>query len=345
MMSTQSPSPGGRQDGFAIVAVLMLVALMTTLSMTYIRHVMLDSTSSPASRSSYDAREAVQSGVHVAQQVLSTNADIAATSVATGADTAALAIEDLGDQKRRGISIQATDDYGLGSTILAEVERIPVSAGSQPDDLPRISSTMISQLLSDPTVPKTWLSGTQWIEDTDLEGLVIIENSASIFFDNVTLKGTLVSERALSTDPFGEFGDQTPVAIADGSLRIDSGDFLPGVAVVMPDGVLRTWEGDEAVLINGDVVANTVQLNGVGAVNGNIASSAPPTIGDSVELPGQGRGPRDWADGLDLGKTWTTSFMAFLPRYTTVAECQAIVDYVFPNEVIGPGGGGGGGPK
>ncbi len=320
-----------REQGFAIVAVLLVVTLMTTLGATYLRHVLVEQPQSLTARSTIDAQEAVHSGCNFAQQALNVGKDALTATVTNGNKTASIQVDELADGHGR-MFVRSVNDYGIGATVLAEVARTPEPVTSHPDDLPGIDPDTLDEIMGDPTIEKHYYGGQQWIRDCDLEGVVVVRNTSAVFFDNVTIRGVLVSEDALSTDPIGDFDPSTtPCALTDGSLRITPGDFLPGVAVVMPDGVLTNYHNDSSVQIEGDIIAYRCSLEAIGSIRGNIATVVPAEIDESIVRPGSGRGPTEWSDDLSMGSTWNTAYLAFLPRVSTVGQLSAITGYSFPS--------------
>ncbi len=326
----QLPRRPRAQAGFAIVAILLVVGVMTAIALTYIRHITVRDQQSIVGKSATEAREAAHSGVQYAQQMLSVGKSELTKTLANGDGLATVQISDLSENHGR-IQVQALDDYGMGSTVLAEVARVPVPQTTHPDNLPRISAGKVTELLEDPTIPKYYYSGMTWIRDQDIYGIVVVRNTSAVLFDNVTIHGCVVSEKVLTEDPFGDFDMSTvPCALPDGNLRITPADFLPGVAVVMPDGVFTEYHEPSSVQIEGDIVAYKLSLDTIGAIRGNIATVEPLDLSGQIERPGANRGYQRWGKGLDMHGVWSTEYMAFVPRHDTVGSLPEITNFAFP---------------
>lgn len=319
------------QSGFALLAVMMLVGLIGMISATYLRNVILESQSSPASKPIVDAGEAVHSGLQWGRQALRSGVNVTSTTVDNGQTTASVLITQLGNDRASILSRSVNAD-GLGATMMTEASRIKQVNTDNPDTLPQIDEATLTALVADPTVPKLYYGGMQRIEDVDLYGLVIIQNYATIYFDNVTIEGAIVSEDALQSGSLGNYDPTSaPTVILDGNLRVDSASFLPGVAMLLPDGIIRDWISPASVQLDGDVIAHTIMLNNVsGALHGNIASVAPLELSTNVEQPGANRTPLEWSDSLDMGGTWEIESLAFVPRVSTISELDAITGFSIP---------------
>jgi hypothetical protein len=223
----------------------------------------------------------------------------------------------------------ALDSDGIGETVVVEAEHMGVAHMGSIEELPRLDPADASALLSDSAIPKLTYSGTQTVADRDLTGLVVISDGARITFDNVTISGCLISEASLEGQDFSGYAVTNPTVIVDGGLRIVAGTALPGVAVLMPDGVLTCTAGPCGVQIVGDVVAGQVLLAGRGGITGNIACVEPLSL-TGIEQPGSGREPRAWSSSLDTGATRSLRQVAVRPRPSTVDELDLITGFEFP---------------
>lgn len=326
--------PRRPEAGFAVVAVLLLVGLIATFSATYMRHTLMQGSTNPTTRSATQSREAVMSGLQFAQQAMLVGKEITSTTIAVDGKAATLTLADLGDNRAR-CDVTSVNSYGLGSSLVAEVARVPsgLPQYNHPDQLPRIPQEKVDEIMNDSTIPKHWYGGSQHIRDTELQGVVIVENAAGLWLDNVVIEGVIVSEDALVDDPFGDFSwSDVPCAITEGNLTIHPGSFLPGVSVVMPDGVFTTMGGnDYSIQIEGDAIAHTLEFNRPGSLRGNVAHVATLVTHSSLERPGHGRGFTPWAEGLDMRGVWDNEFLAFVPRYTSVSELDKITGFSFGN--------------
>ncbi len=345
-MNSRMPAATRAHSGYALLVVLFFVGLIGMLSAGYLRHAMTENRHSTASVSAQDAAHAVDAALAWGQQSVLTDADATTANLGNGRTTAFVQTEDLGNNHRRLLAT-ALDSDGLGTTVLAEGELMPLALADTPDDLPQLDPEVSDALVpgntsnshcgshgnhgSSSAVATTYYSGTQSVSDRDLTGLVVIRNSARITFSNVTIAGCIVSERALGDVTLGAFQVSTaPTVIIDGGLRVSGGSFLPGIAVLMPDGVLKCSTGACSVQLMGDVVTHTLTLTGAGGILGNIACVQSPSIATTIGLPGAGRAPRAWAAGLQLGDANAFRYLAFLPRTSTVDGLSSITSYQFP---------------
>lgn len=326
----RSPTAPARTDhGFALVAVLVLAGLMAVFAATYASHVIVQERSALASPSTIDVRENATSAVAFARQALASDRPVPASLAGSGAGNMTLSVSDLGSGQR-SIEVAATLSDGTGSRKLARTSLLPQgqSAPSGPDALPRLDAPTVAALLDDTSIPKTYVSGTLTLSDTEVDGLLVIQDGATLTLSEVVLTGAIVSADTLGTEAYGAFDDQPlPTLVIAGDVRIDPAPWLPGVAILMPDGVIDTTAVAPRMQLGGDVVAHDVELTGPGFAGGHVQSVSPAVLDAGFELVGQHRRSIDWASGLSLNGSFASEYLAFVPHTATLAEVAAIVGY------------------
>lgn len=325
------PSPPEPCAGFAVIGLLLLISVVAMFGATYLRHVHSEDRHSDASRHVLDAGDAVTSAVAYTEQRLRLGDFDLTASIDNGSATASVTASDLGDD-RAGVWLQSVDADGIGVTLLAEAALVPSLASARaPDDLPRVDAATLDAILNDPTVTKTYISGSQTVTGRDLAGLVILEDASTLTLDGVTVRGAIVSETLLTAQPLGPYDSLTaPALVVGGDVRLEPAAFLPGVAVVVPDGRVTSTSGPTSLQCDGDLVAHEVTLLGLGALRGQLATAMPPNLAAGVLQPGRDRGPRAWGDGLDDIRHWDAGFLAFLPRHDTVQDLPGVTGFSFP---------------
>jgi hypothetical protein len=318
-----------RERGFVVLAVLILVGLIALVGATYARHVTVATRTSPASLTSMRAASAVDSGLQYARQLLRTAQPLASASLADASATASVEITAL-DSEHSRLRLRSVDSRSIGSTLLCEVARTPLNLANTPDELPRIRSDAVTELMANPSVPKTWVSGLTTIQDTDFTGLVIIEDGGVLTLSGVALQGCIVSETTMTSLDYGPYDViDAPTLIIAGDLRIRPTIDLAGIAIVLPDGIVTANGSTARLQLDGDVIAHTLILAGTGALHGNAAAVVTPTIAATIQRPGSGRAPRPWAARLELGEASDIRSLAVVSRVQTPADLPAILGFTF----------------
>ncbi len=305
--------------GYVLLVVLLLASLMVASIAAYARHTLVDWRQSSASLWSHETRESAQSGVAFARQVLASGNALGTTSVAAGDKTVSVVVTDKGGDLR-GIRVDATSG-SLGATVNADA-RVFGRPGST---LPALSSAAKLSLSTDPAV--TQLSGTKTVTGTTYAGTVMLMKGAKITFDDVVVKGTVVSEPGLASPPYLP-ADVTSLTVKNG-LRIEP-SLVPGVAIHMPDGTL-TADATSSIEVHGSVVASSLTISGVGAMDGQIAASRAFTLPAGIDRPGFGRTPLSWPAALQLSNYGLKS-VAFPRPSAPTADQNAIGGFVFPTK-------------
>jgi len=116
------------------------------------------------------------------------------------------------------------------------------------------------------------------LEDQVLEGVFVVEAGAAVVLRDVTLRGVIVAESQLDGGGAGPSW-----LMLQGNVRLEPGDVLPGLAVMLPRGSVIADEQDSALQITGDIVAQRVEIAGRAALFGKILSDQRPRLSGAVE--------------------------------------------------------------
>jgi hypothetical protein len=307
----------------------VLAGLMATLAATYAHHVIAGQRTSLASPSLIESREAAHSAAEYARHALLTGQPVVSSLVSASGATTTLSVSQP-SSLQHDILVQSTNAAGDGSVKLVQATFTPdpTSSPSEPDDLPHLPEATIDDLLADSSVPKTWYAADAVVSDADLTGLHIIEDGVQLTLSNVALQGAVLSASALDDASFGSFDALTaPTLVIDGNVRIDSSDDLPGIAILMPDGIVGSGWSTGAVQLHGDIVAHSVTIDSAGSVNGHIQSVSDPILDLELDQIWADRKPQAWTSDLAYGDSWDPSSVAVVPSYVTVGQLSGIINY------------------
>ena len=323
------PVTAARESGFVIVAVLVISGLIASLAATYAHHVIAADRSNLASPDLVESREAAHSSAEFARQALMSGQAVASSWASPDGSTSTVAVSAPSDLVRQ-ITVETVGPSGSGAVKVVEATLTPdpSSTPSGPDDLPHLPTALIDSLMADSSIPKTYYSSDTILADTDLYGLHIIEDGVRLELNDVILTGAIVTERTLQTGSIGSFdASDPPELVIGGALRIDSSSALPGVAILMPDGVVSTGWDSGNVQIHGDVVAHGIDISRGGALDGNVRSVTGTNLASDLDLIGTERRPQSWSDDFEWGDTWDPSSLAVIPAYTSAGELSNIIGY------------------
>lgn len=318
--SASSPA----ERGYVLASVLIVVGIIAGFVAAYGTHVVLAGRAGLASKPLAAARETCQSGLVLARQGLLSG------SAAPTFEGATVDVDDLGDG-RLLVEVSALDADGLGARRKAALGFAP-SASSAPDSpqmLPTLDAATVSQLLSDPSLPKLHVTSSQYLHDVDLEGLVIVHEGAVLALSGVVLRGCVVSAGVLGSNGLDGFEEEAaPKLLVAGDVRIDAHPALDGLAILLPDGVVAAADENARVQIAGDVVAYQVSLPLSGAVDGRI-TGVELDLADPAQLDrlGDSRRPQDWAGCLELGGTQQPVSLAFVGDGVDLEGLSPIIDF------------------
>jgi len=201
-----------------------------------------------------------------------------------------------------------------------------------PDDMPRLLPQAANTVVSSKTLPVLRIRHDTRLNGETLHGLVVVAPDAELQLRDVVLQGAIVSEAALSEGHLPAFDEQrAPRVRVEGTLRLDDDPLLPGVSLVMPDGVFETGADGANLQIAGDIVAHDVRLHGRGSLFGQLASLRPAECSPGIERVYAGRAPRPWASALDMRGSHAAEYLTYLPAGATRWEdVKPMVDFQFP---------------
>jgi len=304
--------------GYVLITVLLLAGLIVATTASYARHTTVDWRQSTASLWVHETREAAQSGVAFARQVLSSGQSLGTSTVASGNKTVSVVIADAGGDKR-SIRVNATSD-GLGATIEADA-RVFGLAGEL---IPSVTSAAVTAVNADAGAVK--YTGTVTVQNTVITGTLRLGRSCKLTLKDVVLYGSIVSEAALLGPPYNA-ATATTLTLQEG-VRIEPTSVLPGCAILLPDGAIVA-DATSNVEIHGIVVGNSISVSGSGAMDDQVVAAMPFTLPGTIDRPGLGRAPLDWPAAVSVSGLGVKS-LAFQTPAPASGELTAIKTFKFP---------------
>lgn len=185
---------------------------------------------------------------------------------------------------------------GIECSVDARGEMTPRPALVQLEDAGRLTSVedrLVHLFQSSTAGPVTRFSGRTLLQGAELLGLVVLEEGTVLYLDDVILRGTIVSGGVTE-------GGKAPCVVVDGPLNITSGKALPGTAIYLPGGEVRTAEGcTPPVQIDGDLIAHALDLDARGAIHGQVAAVGELKLGAGIGQPGLRRARMLRSPGLE----------------------------------------------
>ena len=306
------------QSGYVLLVVLLLAALIVSTIAAYARHASTDWRESTASLWVHQTRESASSGVAYARQVLASGGACGSTRLTAGDKSVSVDIADAGGSSRT-LRVDATDGQ-LGSTVLANAKVYGLSGNV----LPSLSSAGSRAVSADPQL--VTLSGRQTLTAQNFAGSLVLADGADITLDDVVVAGAIVSAPALAGPPYAP-ATATRLTLRNG-VRVGPSSVIAGCAIVIPDGTLMVQAG-ASIEIHGAVVANSLDVQGTGAMDAQVVAARSFTLPAGIDRPGVGRAPLAWPAAL-VTSSWGISSIAFPRQVPDSSAIQAISGYRFP---------------
>jgi hypothetical protein len=309
---------------------------MASIAATFSRHVIVRAHSTTVDSSFADAQEIASSQIEFVLQSNRAGVPVDSSKILNALQSeaehhsASLGVADLADNSLR-VGLQALAPDGMGVTRLLEVERVATPRNLDPATLPRLTEATRAAFVADGSIPRFDYTTSTTVSNTVLNGVVVIGSGVELTLENVIVNGAIVSERTLDPDAFGEFDSGTaPELIINGNIRLLAGTDLPGVAIVMPDGVVSTSNPDARAQIVGDVVTHDFTLGCPGSMQGHLAVVGDPVLHVTFEHIGANRGPVDWSPILDTHGVFEPVSVAYVPRPLSVDDFTDLTATTLP---------------
>ncbi len=321
MQTASATHPGKRdQRGFVMLSLVLLAALMVSLTMGYARHAIVAADSTSATVAAQLSENALGSGVSYAKQALKANTGLTAAHLVGSERTVAVSVQEAGAELR-SVTIQSLGG-GESQTVTALAEVYPAIG----EEIPSLTFDARRAVWEFPSLID--VTADQVFSDTDLTGIVLLRKGVDVTFDDVVLRGTIVTENALS-DLAWNAGEETSINVT-GGLLIEPGSTLAGCAVVGPDCDIVTG-ASSALQIQGVIVAASLQSGGHSILHGLLATTAEPTFSGTTDFPGAGRAPRPWPTSLET-PTQNIARLVFTVDNPTSTQKDAIKNFPWGGE-------------
>ncbi len=304
--------------GYVLITVLLLAALIVATTASHARHTTVDWRQSTASLWVHETREAAQSGVAFARQVLSSGQSLGTASVNSGNKSISVVVTDEGGDKR-SIRVNATSD-GLGATIEADARVFGLTG----ELVPSVTSAAVAAVTADATAVK--YTGTVTLQNTVITGTLRLGRSCKLTLKDVVLHGSIVSEAALLGPPYNP-AMATTLTLQEG-VRIEPTSMLPGCAILLPDGAIIA-DATSHVEIHGIVLGKSISVSGSGSMDAQVVASQPFTLPGTIDRPGLGRAPLDWPAAVSVSALGLKS-LAFQTAAPASGDLAAIKTFQFP---------------
>lgn len=297
-----------------MLAVLLLAALIASLTMTYARSSIVAGEAAPGQKNTVAVQTVVDSGLAWARQSLITGGSRTTSLVTPTGATLTASVADEGAAVR-GIDLAATSGSRSGGVhALAEVHFAPGSS------LPTLSDAARAALSAPGAVVRVSVDTTY--ENQIVNGVLRVSKGKRLELRNVVLRGAIVSENAFSDAAWSD-GDRTEIRI-DESVIIESGTTLWGCAIVAPDAELDL-SSNARFQCQGVIVARLLDSDpaAVARLHDQLAVGATQDSLAGIVQLGVGRGPRAWPTALKSGSQGITR-VVFDRAGATSSERSAI---------------------
>jgi hypothetical protein len=301
----RTPRSRRAEGGWVLAATLILSSLAVAVTVTYARHAVLAKKSLEFAKGASEVEEATRSGLQRVRERMR-RGNSPGTVAEDAADHATLPTGEqiVGERQvlshdRRELRVRANSSVG-GTDDEANLRaRTAIVPGSGVTDKPTRmqcedgEAVLIAGLV-------TIIDGYVPFSDTELAGLFLLEEGATLDLHNVILRGTILTRSGVCDSNPKLTGASRPRVTVSGGLRLLAGTELPDVAMVGPDLRFEA-DGSSTIEIRGFAVADELELEGRGCVRGMIVSGESEEISEDVRRPGHGREPQSFPSVIDSG--------------------------------------------
>jgi hypothetical protein len=320
MKSTTSTPTRPAEQGWVLLASLILAGVAASVTVTWARHAVLAKGVLEMAHGASSSEEAARSGLNHCREQMRQGHPPGCTcdgteDVVVTDDGNVVTIEREVESHDRRRIITHAEKVGGGFEEQAKIKGRatvkPASNGS--GDPTRLDCDEGNGILMAGNL--TIISGTSSYQNQEMAGLFLLEPGSELTLENIVLRGTIITRAGLCGDQAIQQGANRPKLIIEGGLRLLSGTVLPDVAMVGPDLEVDAAT-DSRVEIRGQVVADEVRIRGRGSVKGMVTTETYSEFGSNVRRPGHGRGTQPWSDKLVAGAEEITAISFPADEYT-----------------------------
>ncbi len=321
------------EAGWVLAATLILSTLAVAVTVTYARHAVLAKKSLEFAKGASETEEASRSGLQRVRERMR-NGDSLGTVANGTSDTSVTTSGELvvGERQpvghdRRELRVRASGSNSSQddeASIRARAQVTPASG--QTSSRTRLVCDTGEQILLAGLVQI--ISTDVQFSDTELAGLFLIEEGATLDLHNVILRGTIITRAGLCGGNTPITGPSRPRVTVSGGLRLLAGTELPDVAMAAPDLRFEA-DGTSSVEIRGMSVADEIELGGRGAVRGTVVSCSKEQISSAVRRPGHGREPESFPETIECGGEQVTR-LSFPCDQITEETLDLMIDGIVP---------------
>lgn len=303
------PTRARPEQGWVLIATLIMSALAASLTVAWARHAVLAKTSLEMSTGASETEEAARSGLERTREQMrrgtppGTAEDGEEQIVETQTGEVVTCEREVVGHDRRDLRMRAEspgDQYEHEATLKGRAAIVPGSCGHSDSSGKRtcLSEDVGSEVLMAGHL--TVLSGNCEMRDGEYAGLYLLEEGAELTLENCVLRGTIITRPAAQHDHPLASGANRPQVNIEGNVRLLAGTDLPEVSICAPDAVVRSSNTSRCEA-EGVVSADEVEVDGRACFQHMVVCETVEDFGDDCVRPGHGRGARDWPDCLEAG--------------------------------------------
>ena len=290
-----------QEGGWVLMATLVLSTIVVSVTVTYARHAVLAKKSLEVASGASAAEEASRSGLERTRERMEegylpgTEEEGTEDVVETPTGEIVISEREVIDHDDRKLKVEARGNGGSFEDEATLKAKGRVTPGHGKNDSVTSTDcdtgTMLAGLV-------TIISGDVTYQGTELAGLFLLEEGATLTLDDIVLRGTIITRAGMCKDNLPHSGSSRPAVNVYGGLRHLAGTELPDTAVLGPD-LVYICDSQSRVELEGMVVTDEFEVRGRGTVKGMVVSKKDPVFSSNCSRPGNGRGLQSWPESIE----------------------------------------------
>lgn len=311
------------EQGWVLIATLIISSIAAGLTMTWARHAVLSKGTLEMAHGASETEEHVYSGIHRTREKMRQGKGPGTAE--DGEDD--LVVMESGDQVRHERAVESHDkreirtrayrptgDWSQEAATRASAQVVPHGSRNQNGRRTRLDPDSGDAVMLAGNL--TIISGSTSYTGTTLAGLYLLEEGAELTLEDVVLRGTILTRHGAAQTSAPLEGSSRPSVNVYGGLRLLAGTELPEVSMSAPDLVFNAAP-DASIDIEGMSVVDEFEAPCRGTIRSMlVCESAEANIGADVRRPGYGRGAQSWPDCMEAGAERVTSMSFPVDPYT-----------------------------
>lgn len=334
---TRPRAPARGEQGWVLLATVILSAVAASLTVTWARHAVLQKSQLEMSSGASEAEEATRSGLERTREKMrrgnppGSEADGEEDIVTSEGGDVIICEREVEDNCKRRVRARShkpgkdfEKDFNESASARGRCRVQPGSGGGgSGGNYTRLDCVTGASVIA--AADLIVISGNVTYSHTTVKGVFLLEAGAELTLDKVVLQGGIVTRAGLCEDTARQTGSSRPRVYLERGTHINPGYTLKDIAIMAPDAIVEA-DSNARINLHGFMAADVFDLDCRGSLHGMIVAESSMNINSKIVRTQEGRGPQDFPSSVLPGAEVMTS-ISFPEGEPTEAQLDLMEGY------------------